>query len=214
MTSSLDRHTDYGSESLDESDLNADPIIQFRHWLDDAERAEIFEPNAMVVSTVDADARPSSRTVLLKGVGAESFDFVTNYESRKGDDLGGNPAVSLLFPWYSLKRQVIIRGTAVRASAEVSDSYFDARPRDSRIASIASDQSRPIASRSVLEQRVRELGERYPGDSAIPRPDNWGAFRVQPSEIEFWQGRSARFHDRFVYQLDSSGVWKTSRRQP
>ncbi|HEY8914722.1 pyridoxamine 5'-phosphate oxidase [Lacisediminihabitans sp.] len=203
--SSLDRHTDYGSNPLTEADIGRDPIAAFGDWLRAAEEAEVYEPNAMVVSTVE-DARPSSRTVLLKGFDANGFDFVTNYRSSKGRALLANPAVSLLFPWYSLRRQVIVSGDAHPAEPGVSDAYFDARPRESRLASIASDQSEPIASRDLLEQRMRDLLERYPEGSQIPRPEKWGAFRVTPRSIEFWQGRSARFHDRLRFTATSGAT--------
>jgi pyridoxamine 5'-phosphate oxidase len=193
---SLGRHTDYGSVSLDVADVDPNPFEQFAGWLRAAESADVYEPNAMVVSTIDPDGRPSSRTVLLKGLDPSGFEFVTNYGSRKGLALLGNPGVSLLFPWYSLNRQVIVYGTAHPTDPAVSDAYFDDRPRDSRIASMASEQSRPIASRELLEQRVRELEARFAGDAQIPRPGAWGGFRVIPHQIEFWQGRSSRLHDR------------------
>jgi pyridoxamine 5'-phosphate oxidase len=216
--SSLERHTDYGSTPLTETDIGSDPIAVFGEWLQAAEEAEVYEPNAMVVSTIGADLIPSSRTVLLKGFDANGFDFVTNYCSSKGRALLANPAVSLLFPWYSLKRQVIVSGEARPAEPAVSDAYFDARPRESKLASIASDQSQPIASRDLLEQRMRDLLERYPEGSAIPRPDKWGAFRVTPRSIEFWQGRSARFHDRLRFTVragaSTADRWTLERLQP
>ncbi|TXN30345.1 pyridoxamine 5'-phosphate oxidase [Lacisediminihabitans profunda] len=214
--SSLERHTDYGSTPLTEADLGSDPIAVFGDWLLAAEKAEVYEPNAMVVSTVEGE-RPSSRTVLLKGFGAKGFDFVTNYRSSKGRALLANPAVSLLFPWYSLRRQVIVSGDAHPVEPGESDAYFEARPRESKLASIASDQSEPIASRDLLEQRMRELLERYPEGSEIPRPEKWGAFRVMPRSIEFWQGRSARFHDRLRFTVASTGAadgWTLERLQP
>ncbi|WP_394768217.1 pyridoxamine 5'-phosphate oxidase [Lacisediminihabitans sp.] len=213
--SSLERHTDYGSTPLSAADLGSDPIAVFGDWLRAAEEAEIYEPNAMVVSTVEGE-RPSSRTVLLKGFGASGFDFVTNYRSSKGRALLANPAVSLLFPWYSLRRQVIVSGYARPAEPGVSDAYFDARPRESKLASIASDQSEPIASRDLLEQRMRDLLERYPEGSEIPRPEKWGAFRVTPRSIEFWQGRSARFHDRLRFTSTGAAAdgWTLERLQP
>jgi len=212
--SSLDRHTDYGSTPFTEAGIGRDPFAVFADWLRAAEEAEVYEPNALVVSTVDQDARPSSRTVLLKGFDAQGFDFVTNYRSRKGRALLANPAVSLLFPWYSLRRQVIISGDAHPAEPNVSDAYFDARPRESKLASIASDQSEPIASRDLLEQRMRDLLERYPEGSQIPRPEKWGAFRVTPRTMEFWQGRSARFHDRLRFTAAAGGGWTLERLQP
>lgn len=218
--SSLDRHTDYGPNALTEEGIGSDPIAVFGEWLRAAEDAEVYEPNAMIVSTV-AGARPGSRTVLLKGFDANGFDFVTNYRSSKGRALLANPAVSLLFPWYSLGRQVIVAGEAHPAEPGVSDAYFEARPRESKLASIASDQSEPIASRDLLEQRMRDLLERYPEGSEIPRPEKWGAFRVSLHSIEFWQGRSARFHDRLRFTVTSgttsgaaAGGWSLERLQP
>lgn len=216
---SFTRHTDYGSTSLTEADVDPDPIVEFAAWLARAERAGVYEPNAMVVGTVDADGRPSSRTVLLKGLDAEGFEFVTNYESRKGRALAANPAVSLLFPWYSLNRQVCVLGTAAPTSAEVSDAYFARRPRGARIAALASEQSRPVDSRDELERRVRELEERYPEGTEIPRPEHWGGVRVVPREIEFWQGRTSRLHDRIRFTATTApgaGArgWTRERLQP
>ncbi|QNE47854.1 pyridoxamine 5'-phosphate oxidase [Glaciihabitans sp. INWT7] len=211
--SSLERHTDYGSTGLSESDVLRDPMAQFAAWLSAAEDAEIFEPNAMVVSTVDSDGTPSSRTVLLKGLDGEAFEFVTNYRSHKGHALSAHPAVSLLFPWYQLTRQVIVRGVAHRTDAATSDAYFAARPHGSRLAALASEQSEPVASRRVLEDRMRELESRYPEGSIVPRPEHWGGFRVVPSTIEFWQGRTSRLHDRLVFTAVDGG-WTLERLQP
>ena len=211
--SSLERHTDYGSTGLSESEVLRDPMAQFAAWLAAAEEAQIFEPNAMVVSTVDADGTPSSRTVLLKGLDGEAFEFVTNYRSHKGQALSAHPAVSLLFPWYSLTRQVIVRGVARRADPAISDAYFATRPHGSRLAALASEQSEPVASREVLEERMRELESRYPEGSVVPRPDHWGGFRVVPSSIEFWQGRTSRLHDRLVFTAVGGG-WTLERLQP
>lgn len=214
---SLSRHTDYGSVALSESDALPDPMAQFTVWLADAERERVYEPNAMVVATVDPDGAPSSRTVLLKGFvpgRAASFDFVTNAGSRKGSALAGEPRVSLLFPWYSLQRQVIVTGVAATAPAEVSDAYWDARPRDSRIGSIASEQSRPIGSRAELEEHVRRVEERFGTDEPVARPADWGAYRVTPTRIEFWQGRTSRLHDRLEYTATGDGGWSIRRLQP
>jgi len=211
--SSLERHTDYGSTGLSESEVLADPIAQFAAWLSAAEAADIFEPNAMVLSTVDADGTPSSRTVLLKGLDSDAFEFVTNYRSHKGHALEVHPAVSLLFPWYQLTRQVIVRGVAHRADAATSDAYFATRPHGSRLAALASEQSEPVASRQVLEDRMRELESLYPEGSVVPRPEHWGGFRVVPSTIEFWQGRTSRLHDRLVFTAVDGG-WTLERLQP
>ena len=211
--SSLERHTDYGSVGLSESEVDRDPMAQFAAWLTAAEEAGIFEPNAMVVSTVDADGTPSSRTVLLKGLDGHAFEFVSNYRSHKGQALAAHPAVSLLFPWYQLTRQVIVRGLAERTDTATSDAYFAARPHGSRLAALASAQSEPVASRQVLEDRMLELESRYPDGSEVPRPEHWGGFRVIPSRIEFWQGRTSRLHDRLVFTASADG-WQLIRLQP
>jgi len=211
---SLAQHTDYGDDGLDIGDLNADPFAQFATWLQAAEDAEIFEPNAMVLSTVDAHGEVSSRTVLLKGLDDTGLEFVTNYRSRKGKALAEHDAVSLLFPWYSLKRQVIVTGTAQRASDEVSDAYHARRPRGAQLSAWASEQSQPVADKAELEARMRELEERFPEDQPVPRPEKWGAFRVTPTVFEFWQGRSMRFHDRFRYVRQANGSWEITRLQP
>lgn len=213
---SLTTHTDYGSTSLERGDLAEHPLAAFADWLAAAEAAGVYEPNAMVVSTVDADGAPSSRTVLLKGLDPAGFEFVTNYGSRKGRELAGNSAVSLLFPWYSLNRQVIVLGTAAHTDEASSDAYFARRPRGARIAALASEQSHEIDSRLTLEQRVAELGDRYPEGSVIPRPAHWGGVRVTPRAIEFWQGRTSRLHDRIRFTLDPSveSGWMAVRLQP
>jgi len=211
---SLGRHTDYGSVALREEDFSGDPLVDFSRWLTEAESAGVYEPNAMVVSSIDPDGRPSARTVLLKALDAEGFEFVTNYSSRKGKALLANPAVSLLFPWYGLNRQVIIDGIAAPTSHEASDEFFARRPRGARIAALASDQSEPIASRSLLEERVRDLEGLYPDSSPIERPEKWGGFRVIPDRIEFWQGRTSRLHDRIRFTTAPTGAWTVERLQP
>jgi pyridoxamine 5'-phosphate oxidase len=211
---SLGRHTDYGSVSLDEASFGANPLDDFARWLSEAEGASVYEPNAMVVSSIDPDGRPSSRTLLLKGLDEEGFEFVTNYGSRKGKALLANPSVSLLFPWYGLNRQVIVDGNAVPTAPEVSDTFFARRPRGAQIAALASEQSSPIASRKILEDRVRELEEAHPDGQSIARPEKWGGFRVIPQQIEFWQGRTSRLHDRVRFTRTPSGAWTVGRLQP
>ena len=211
MTDPLGAHTDYGSESLTENSVHPDPHLQFRGWLDHAAAEGVYEPNAMVLSTIDPDGAPSSRTVLLRGIHDDGFEFFTDYDSRKGRALMSNPRASLVFPWYTLHRQVIIYGAAHRTTSEVSDAYFAGRPHGSRIAATASEQSRPIADRETLEQRVAELEAEYPGD--VPRPDNWGGFRVAAERVEFWQGRTSRLHDRILYTRSGDG-WTVQRLQP
>ncbi|MBC7725107.1 MAG: pyridoxamine 5'-phosphate oxidase [Burkholderiaceae bacterium] len=213
---SLTTHTDYGSTSLESADLDPNPLRAFAAWLQAAEDAGVYEPNAMVVGTVDAQGAPSSRTVLLKGLDDSGFEFVTNYSSRKGGEIAGNPAVSLLFPWYSLNRQVCVRGTAAPTAAAASDAYFARRPRGARLAALASEQSRPIDDRATLVSRVAELEVRYPEGVEIPRPAHWGGMRVEPVSVEFWQGRTSRMHDRIRYLCDPAAAtgWQVERLQP
>jgi pyridoxamine 5'-phosphate oxidase len=174
----------------------------------------------MVLSTVGADGSPSSRTVLLKGLNDASspdvgLEFVTNYLSQKGRALAAHDRVSLLFPWYGLKRQVIVSGRAQRTDAITSDAFFDRRPHGARLAAIASDQSEPVDSRDTLDERMAVLEDQYPEGEHIPRPEKWGAFRVVPDRFEFWAGRSKRFHDRLVFaRSETSTGWTVTRLQP
>lgn len=211
---SLTRHTDYGHEGLDISDLASDPLEQLATWLSAAESAEIFEPNAMVLSTVDAHGDVSGRTVLLKGLDDFGLEFVTNYGSRKARAIDEHPAVSAVFPWYAMKRQVIVFGTAARASAEASDAYHARRPRGAQLAAWASEQSRPVSDKRELETRMAEYEQKFADQEEVPRPEKWGAYRITPTAFEFWQGRSMRFHDRFRYELGADGVWEIMRLQP
>lgn len=211
---SLTQHTDYGDNGLELTDLDANPFTQLATWLRAAEDAEVFEPNAMVLSTADAEGVVSSRTVLLKGIDDAGLEFVTNYQSRKGRALAEHPAVSLVFPWYSMKRQIIVTGTAERASASASDMYHARRPRGAQLAAWASDQSQPVENKEILETRLTEFETRFADTDEVPRPEKWGAFRIRPTAFEFWQGRSMRFHDRFRYELDAAGNWQVTRLQP
>jgi pyridoxamine 5'-phosphate oxidase len=215
MPDSLRRHTDYGQSPLSEADVAAEPIAQFLSWLDHAESSGVYEPNAMVLSTVDPDGLPSSRTVLLRGVDDQGLQFFTSYSSGKGRALLAHPNVSLLFPWYTIQRQVIVRGTATPTDAAASDAYFAARPRGAQIAAVASDQSRPIASREALERKVHEVEDRVGSVEPVARPEDWGGFRVQPSSVEFWQGRTSRLHDRLRFtRPDATSGWRLERLQP
>jgi pyridoxamine 5'-phosphate oxidase len=217
---SLTRHTDYGNEGLTEEQAGADPFALLAAWITVAEAADIFEPNAMVLSTVGADGSPSSRTVLLKGLNDATspdvgLEFVTNYLSQKGRALAAHDRVSLLFPWYGLKRQVIVSGRAQRTDAITSDAFFNRRPHGARLAAIASDQSEPVDSRETLDERMSLLEDQYPEGDHIPRPEKWGAFRVVPDRFEFWAGRSKRFHDRIVFSRDEKATgWVITRLQP
>jgi pyridoxamine 5'-phosphate oxidase len=187
----------YQRDGLRRADLDADPVAQFRRWFHQATAAELLEPNAMVLSTSDG-VRPSSRTVLLKAFDARGFVFFTNYESRKAREIAFNPQVSLLFPWYSLERQVAILGSAERISATESLAYFASRPFGSRLGAWVSQQSSVISSRQILEMKWEELKRRFAAGE-VPLPASWGGIRVVPGEFEFWQGRENRLHDRFRY---------------
>lgn len=203
---------DYGQHSLNESDVAPDPFDQFNAWFEQALVAEVNEPNAMSVATVDADGKPTSRIVLIKQFDRRGFTWYTNYDSQKGRQLAANPHAALLFFWSELERQIRIEGVVERTSAEESDKYFHSRPLKSRLAAIASAQSAPIANRAALEQNYDAIAAQY--GEAPPRPENWGGFRLVPQRIEFWQGRRSRFHDRIVYTLQADGSWTRQRLQP
>lgn len=214
MSDPLRRHTDYGQQPLTEDGILPDPIAQLRLWLEQADESRVYEPNAMVLSTIDPDGLPSSRTVLLRTADKQGLEFFTSYTSAKGRALLANPELSVVFPWYLIHRQVIVRGRAEPSDPSVSDAYFAARPRGAQIAAVASDQSQPIASRELLEARVAELEARFEGGD-VPRPDTWGGFVIRPTVFEFWQGRTSRLHDRlrFTRSADAAG-WHLERLQP
>ncbi len=198
---------------LDREELDPDPFGQFTRWYDLVRRSGTKEPTAMTLATASADGAPSARTVLLKAVDAAGFVFYTNYESRKGRELGENPRAALLFYWPYFDRQVVICGTVARERPEASDAYFATRPRDSQLGAWASDQSRAIAGREVLQQRLASLAQRFQGRE-VPRPPHWGGFRLTPSSFEFWQCGPARLHDRFRYVPSDGGAWKVERLAP
>ncbi|MET8632396.1 pyridoxamine 5'-phosphate oxidase [Streptomyces sp. NPDC004096] len=208
----------YRAEGLDASSLAAAPMEQFARWFKQAAQAAvagmIYEPNAMVVATADADGLLSSRTVLMKGYDARGFVFYTNYESRKARDLAVNPHISLLFPWHPMARQVIVTGTAHRTGREETTAYFRTRPHGSRLGAWASAQSSVIASRTELDTAYERLSARYPEGSEVPVPPNWGGFRVTPRTVEFWQGRENRLHDRLRYVAQPDGTWRVERLSP
>ena len=204
---------DYQRFNLREEDLDADPIRQFHVWFDQALLSEVAEVNAMALATATPDGRPSVRIVLLRGVDDRGFAFFTNYESRKARELESNPFASMVFFWHELERQVRIEGRVERVAAEDSDRYFHGRPAGSRIGAWASPQSQVISGRDELEAQFRELEKRYP-DGSIPRPPNWGGYRLVPDAIEFWQGRPNRLHDRLRYTRQPQGVWLVERLAP
>lgn len=207
---------EYVAGGLDETDLAPDPIVMFRRWLHDATVAGIHEPNAMVVATVSAEGRPSSRMVLLKGLDDRGFVFYTNHDSRKGQDLAGNPACALLFPWHALERQVRVEGDAEPLGEDENAAYFRTRPRAAQLGAWASPQSQVVASRGELDRRYAEVSARV-GDGVVPLPPRWGGFRVRPASVEFWQGRRNRMHDRLRYRRVAEGTrarWVTERLAP
>lgn len=203
----------YMKHALTEDSVAADPIDQFKVWLEEALEAQVEEPTALVLSTVSAAGRPSARVVLLKGVDESGLSFYTNYSSRKGHELEQNPYASMTFFWPALERQVRVEGRIVKVSPEESDAYFHSRPKGSQIGAWASAQSRVIESREVLEQREQALAEQYAEAAALPRPEHWGGFRLEPDYLEFWQGRPSRLHDRIVYERERSS-WQIRRLAP
>ena len=203
---------DYTQRGLDLPDLDADPYAQFELWFQQAQEAELLEPNALVLSTVSPEGAPYQRTVLLKYFDRDGLVFFTNYGSRKAQHMAGNAQVSLLFPWYPLERQVAIAGTASKISAAESLRYFSSRPRGSQLGAWVSQQSTIISSRQLLEMQFEKMKDKFLNQE-IPLPDFWGGYRVKPISFEFWQGRSSRLHDRFLYSL-KDGDWAIARLSP
>jgi pyridoxamine 5'-phosphate oxidase len=203
---------EYQLAGLDESDLAPDPFTMFGRWFDAAHVAGVVEPNAMVLSTVSVDGQPSARVVLLKGMTEHGFVFFTNYDSRKGAELGANPHCCLLFSWVELQRQVRIEGAANRIPRDETEAYFASRPRDSQLGAWASAQSSVVGSRAELEAAYADVEARFAG-SDIPAPPHWGGYQVTPERVELWQGRQSRMHDRLAYLREGRG-WRTERLAP
>ncbi len=203
---------EYARSGLHESDLAPDPVEQFRLWLSEAFDANLVEPYAMTLATATSEGIPSARVVLLRGFDERGFSFYTNYEGRKGGELSSNPRAALVFYWGALERQVRVEGDVSKLPEPESDAYFASRPRGSRIGAWASEQSKVLYRREALEERVKKLEEKYPGEE-IPRPPFWGGFRILHKRVEFWQGRESRLHDRLLYTRRGDG-WEVVRLQP
>ena len=206
-----DLRQEYMRAGLAEADADLDPLRQFEHWFDDALRARLPLPNAMTLATVGDDGAPSARVVLLKGIENGGFSFYTNYRSRKARELEAHGRACLVFMWSELERQVRVDGRIERVPAAESDAYYASRPLGARLSAWASPQSERVASREVLEKSMAAARQRH-GD-APPRPAHWGGYRVLPTEVEFWQGRADRLHDRLLYTRDGSG-WRIVRLAP
>ncbi len=208
-----DLREEYTRAGLREADAHPDPVEQFRRWFDEVLAANLYEPNAMTLATATREGRPSARVVLLKGFDEQGFVFYTNYEGRKARELEENLHCALVFYWGEFERQVRIEGRAERVSEEESDAYYGSRPRGSRLGAWVSEQSRPVGDREALEERLWGVETEYEGRE-IPRPPFWGGYRVEPEEIEFWQGRENRLHDRLLYRRQDDVGWRVERLQP
>jgi pyridoxamine 5'-phosphate oxidase len=203
---------DYNLHSLDDKKVNADAVNQFKIWFEEALKAEVNEPNAMVLSTVSIDLQPHSRVVLVKNITEAGFTFFTNYESKKGQQIDENPKACLLFFWPELERQVRIEGKIYKTNKEESEKYFHSRPLESQLGAHISPQSKVIPDREFLEKRKQEIEAKYE-KRAIPLPENWGGYILKPDNIEFWQGRPGRLHDRLMYRFENN-QWTIQRLAP
>ena len=218
MPSPAAMRLDYAQGAFTEEDLAPDWPAQFARWFADAVTAGLPEPNAMIVATAavtpDGRARPSARTVLLKGYDERGLVFFTNYGSRKGTEALANPYASLVFPWFAMQRQVVVVGSVRSVDRAETDAYFAGRPRGSRLGAWASPQSQVVPDRATLDARYAEVAERFGTDEAVPAPPHWGGLRVIPETVEFWQGRASRLHDRLRYRRTGGDTWVTERLAP
>ena len=205
---------DYAVGSLDAADLAAHPLRQLERWVADAVAAGIDEPNAMTLATVDADGRPDARIVLMRGIAADHVVWFTDRTSAKGRQLAAVPHAALVLHWQPLERQVRLRGSVTALDDAASDAYFASRPRGSRLSAWASRQSQPVTSREAYERTVAEVEARFDGVEDVPRPPDWGGYTLTPTEVEFWQGRRSRRHDRLRMRPDGAGGWTVERLQP
>jgi len=208
-----DIRKDYSKKKLNVNTMDKDPIVQFEHWLEEAIEADLPEPTAMCLSTVDPHGQPSTRMVLLKGIRQGKLFFYTNYNSQKSKELEKNPRCSVTIYWPELERQVNITGSVNRVDNQTSDEYFQSRPWKSQVGAWASPQSEPINSRSVIMVNFARYSAKYLGQE-VPRPPHWGGFTIYPQIINFWQGRPNRLHDRFKYTRQNSGTWRIERIAP
>jgi pyridoxamine 5'-phosphate oxidase len=213
MQNLSDIRREYTKSSLDVSTVNPDPLIQFTKWFDEIIQAQVIEPNAMHLATVNSDGRPSSRIVLLKGVENRKFLFYTNYQSKKGKELDSNPACALTFFWPDLERQVRIEGIAERVDHAIAEQYFQTRPRTSQLGAWASPQSSVINDRTILEERYLQMEKKFVNTPLLPKPHQWGGYQIDPFLFEFWQGRASRLHDRIEY-VKVENQWKINRLAP
>lgn len=208
-----DLRKEYTRASLDIENVFEDPFKQFEKWFKEAQEGELPEPNAMVLSTVDAEGQPFQRTVLMKALEEKGIVFYTNYKSRKAEQIAENNRVNVLFPWFPMERQVAVQGKAVKVSSKESLAYFLSRPHGSQLGAWVSQQSQVIGSRSILEMKLAEIKQKFK-EGKVPLPDFWGGYRIEPTSFEFWQGRQNRLHDRLLYQKQDDGSWKISRLSP
>jgi pyridoxamine 5'-phosphate oxidase len=203
----------YSAQTLDINDVLRNPFAQLESWLQQAIDAELLEPNAMQIATVDASGQPSLRTVLLKGLDERGLVFYTNYDSRKGRNIAENPQCALLFSWLPLERQIRIEGAATKVERSLSETYFWSRPKSSQIGATVSPQSETTTS-EFLQTKTAEITAKYADTDVLPLPENWGGYRISPTRIEFWQGRPSRLHDRICYTLQADGTWEIVRLAP